>query len=356
MANEGQDNGGEGETFTKHDSLWLSDGNIILAAASSASSSDERSSMVFRVHKSVLSRQSQVFSDMFALPTQSTTSVDNDDIMDGLPLIRMHDSAEEIEALLKYLYDPIRDVAFTRFRHPDFPQKSQVLLQLADKYGLDGIKSNLIELFKSHWPKTSAEWAHTDAIRDTVKEKKYTVDTWPEELLPEPISAALIALQYNVKEVLPSIIYELYRCPPSADWDQQARERQSFKPEGRGARWKMANVKILHLRNIVAERGDSELTALWSYGCWVSITRSSGFNSRCFENLKCDPILAAKRHEALRCPVGDWLKMSERIKAAASSSAPGLCGTCENELLRYADSNDINSRWRNLVHTLNENM
>ncbi len=94
------------ERFEGHNSLWLADGNIVLAATSS---SDIHLSILFRVHKSILSRQSQFFSDMFAFPENSLYHTgDEHDILEGLPLVRMHgDSVEDIEALLKYLYDPM---------------------------------------------------------------------------------------------------------------------------------------------------------------------------------------------------------------------------------------------------------
>ncbi len=100
------DGGLRDERLERHNSLWLSDGNIILAPTSS---SDGRLSILFRVHKSVLSRQSQVFNDMFALPDNSSLNHvgDEKEILEGFPLVRMHDSAEDIEALLKYLYDPV---------------------------------------------------------------------------------------------------------------------------------------------------------------------------------------------------------------------------------------------------------
>lgn len=99
MATNTRIDGGD-DIRSKHSSLWLSDGNIVLAASPS---SDQQRTILFRIHKSILSRHSQVFSDMFALPA---APADNEDVLEGLPLIRMHDSGEDLEALLKYLYGP----------------------------------------------------------------------------------------------------------------------------------------------------------------------------------------------------------------------------------------------------------
>ena len=86
--------------FANHDSLYLPDGNVILLAPSSNSStttSIPRSFAVFRVHQSLLSRHSSVIKELLS---------DRDALEehDGVPSIHMSDSAEEIECLLKYIY------------------------------------------------------------------------------------------------------------------------------------------------------------------------------------------------------------------------------------------------------------
>jgi len=331
MAADEHANGG-GDRLERHKSLWLSDGNIVLVATSS---SDSHLSILFRVHKSVLSRQSQVFSDMFASPDNSSLNHvgDEKEILEGLPLVRMHDSAEDIEALLKYLYDPVRDVAFTQPRHPDFQQKSQVLLRLADKYGLDNVKDGLIEIFKSHWPKSIKEWRYAEMIRDTLIGQSYSVATWPEELLPEPITAALMAMQYNVKEMLPYIFYELHRCRATVDWDTQTKTGDKFKPDERGARWNMATAKILHIRNIVAEKGEQRLRNVMSDH--YADPEDWGINSLqiCIKGEVCRPILASKHNELLLSR--DWLKTPQRIGSSWYMSS-GICQRCQTRLASLA--------------------
>ncbi len=87
----------------RHDTLWFSDGNMILAT----------NTLLFRVHKGVLSFQSSVFRDMFALPT--TEDPDNDanevvgmapELYDGFPLVTLPEEGEDVEHLLKTIYDP----------------------------------------------------------------------------------------------------------------------------------------------------------------------------------------------------------------------------------------------------------
>ncbi|KLO13611.1 hypothetical protein SCHPADRAFT_940271 [Schizopora paradoxa] len=353
MAFNGQNNGGEGEAFMKHDSLWFWDGNIILAAASS---SDKRLSMRFRVHKSVLSRESQVFSDMFALPIQYVKPISNDDIMEGLPFIRMHDSAEDVEALLKYLYGLIRDVALTRPRHPDFAKKSRGILWIADKYGMDGVKAHFIARLRADWPKTLAEWDRMDAIKETVvKFGRVCVDTWPEELLPEPVSAAILAMEFGVEDILPSIFYEMLRCYSRVDWDTLGETKTVFNPDERGARWQLATAEILHLRNIIREEGDAKMKALLSNLRPNTTAHSRHKPLSCCFSLKSPPAI-----ETLLRPTStvddilqssrDWLRFLRQGVPQSRFKDLAMCNWCRS----YLDEQILSGRndfWRFLQET-----
>lgn len=90
------------ERTTEHSpSFWLSDGSIILSAVSRK---DTTRTMLFRVHQSVLARQSAVFHDMLSLAVAGVSDADK---YEGLPKVVMPDSAEDIECLLRIVYgDP----------------------------------------------------------------------------------------------------------------------------------------------------------------------------------------------------------------------------------------------------------
>ena len=77
---------------TKHDTLWFEDGNIVLVAGNVA----------FKVHRSILSRQSAVFEDLFGIPQPDLAEVET---MDGSPVVRLHDSALELTVFIEALYD-----------------------------------------------------------------------------------------------------------------------------------------------------------------------------------------------------------------------------------------------------------
>lgn len=70
--------------------IWLDDGNIILIAQETA----------FRVHRSVLSRNSDVFRDILTVPQPADA-----EMLDGLPVVRLSDSKRDVVHLLRALYD-----------------------------------------------------------------------------------------------------------------------------------------------------------------------------------------------------------------------------------------------------------
>lgn len=72
--------------------LWFEDGNVTLAT----------NSMLFRVHRGVLSLNSPVFADMFALPQPA----DSTESIDGAPVVYITgDDGEEMCNLLRAIYD-----------------------------------------------------------------------------------------------------------------------------------------------------------------------------------------------------------------------------------------------------------
>ncbi|EKM61521.1 uncharacterized protein PHACADRAFT_248191 [Phanerochaete carnosa HHB-10118-sp] len=79
----------------RHSQLWFDDGNIVLLA----------DNLAFKVHRSLLGRHSIVFKDLFEL-SQPSASVDEQ--MDGVPLVKLHDSPHELADLLDVIYNGTR--------------------------------------------------------------------------------------------------------------------------------------------------------------------------------------------------------------------------------------------------------
>lgn len=84
-----------------HDKLYFPDGDIILSAISVAESLS-KTSVLLRVHKFILSHHSAVFKDMFSLSEVPEINK----MYDGVPVVDMTDSAEDLVGLVTALYDP----------------------------------------------------------------------------------------------------------------------------------------------------------------------------------------------------------------------------------------------------------
>ncbi|KAL1659878.1 hypothetical protein GGF50DRAFT_64397 [Schizophyllum commune] len=81
----------EPEPVVRCEELWYDDGNLILQA--------ERTQ--FRVHRSILCKQSIVFKDMKEASCTSTGSI----TVEGCPVVELQDSAKEIRYMLQCIYD-----------------------------------------------------------------------------------------------------------------------------------------------------------------------------------------------------------------------------------------------------------
>lgn len=95
-------------TATRHPDLWFRDGNIVLATHT----------LLFRVHKSILSMHSSVFRDMFELAGIESCVVGDGgekdamgrttehEMYDGVPLVSLpSDEGVDVEELLLAVYD-----------------------------------------------------------------------------------------------------------------------------------------------------------------------------------------------------------------------------------------------------------
>ncbi|KAH8113883.1 hypothetical protein DFH11DRAFT_1743985 [Phellopilus nigrolimitatus] len=194
-----------------HVTLWLSDGNIILAAA--AKELPNRVIM-FRVHKSILALQSQIFADMFSLPSPDG-SQDADDNYDGIPVVSMPDSAEEIECMLNVLYNPAT-LHFEKF-FPNTPSQVEGILAMATKYEMREVRKRVVAHVEADWPHTLEEW---DRFESRIK---FLGDVNPEcdvdKAIPEPAAAIMLARRFAIPQILPAAFYFLSIVNAQHDWD-----------------------------------------------------------------------------------------------------------------------------------------
>lgn len=97
-------------------------------------------SKLFRVHKNILSIASSVFKDMLAVPQSPPESTKEDASV--LPVVDVHDSAEDLEVLLRMIYP----VAFPPITDLDALSNAFVIL---DKYHTEGPQDRLKPLLIS---------------------------------------------------------------------------------------------------------------------------------------------------------------------------------------------------------------
>lgn len=90
--------------YHKDETLWLPDGNIVLAAREDLSCTESTTNTrLFKCHKGVLSRHSVVFRDLFENACPCPTEQHDD-----TPLMTLWDSATDVKNLLTWLYDPTK--------------------------------------------------------------------------------------------------------------------------------------------------------------------------------------------------------------------------------------------------------
>jgi hypothetical protein len=80
--------------LSKCQELWFEDGNIVIQA----------DSVLFKVHRGILSAQSSVFADMFGMPAPQGGG-DCNEKYEGCPIVRLYDSPEEVTHFLRAVVD-----------------------------------------------------------------------------------------------------------------------------------------------------------------------------------------------------------------------------------------------------------
>lgn len=78
--------------ITRHPEFYFADGSVVVVVERTA----------FRVHQSVLSRYSDVFSGMWDVPQPSTV-----DVYDGCPMVVLMDSVADFTDVMRVLYDAL---------------------------------------------------------------------------------------------------------------------------------------------------------------------------------------------------------------------------------------------------------
>ncbi|CAE6425764.1 unnamed protein product [Rhizoctonia solani] len=175
-------------TGGKHERFWLEDGNVVLVAR-------PPSQTQFRVHQSVLARQSPVFKELFSYPSRARF-----ERIHGCPVVPLEDTEEDIAALLSAVYDGL---TLQRKTISDVETTSGQL-RLATKFQISNIRDKILSYLQEEYPLKLS-----DVDRKLGgKEKLY-----------DPISV----IQLDVAELLPYAWYRLARHSYALDGGDMSR-------------------------------------------------------------------------------------------------------------------------------------
>ncbi|KAG8728781.1 hypothetical protein FRC12_021501 [Ceratobasidium sp. 428] len=162
----------------------------------------------FRVHQSVLARQSRVFKEMFSYPSRARF-----ERIHGCPVVPLTDTEDDIAALLSALYDGLtlqRDTPFD-------VETTSGQLRLSTKYEITNIRRKIIAHLRNEYPLTLAD---LDRKEGAVSES--TTRDCGSDHLYDPIAVIQLADQgCDIPEVLPYAWYRLARHSFSGDGDMR---------------------------------------------------------------------------------------------------------------------------------------
>ncbi|EIN12935.1 hypothetical protein PUNSTDRAFT_111294 [Punctularia strigosozonata HHB-11173 SS5] len=175
---------------------WFEDGNIVLLTDL------DPEPVAFKVHRGVLARHSDIFSDMMALP-QPELSVFSDTV-DDCTVVHMQDIPSELSILIKALYDGIE---FGDGNLNDFLVIAAIL-RLSTKYFVGNLRTKAVRFL-------SSSWAHTLEGHDAFVERATSAPSVEGMSFPyvHPLHVLNLARETNVRILVPSALYFLSLYP-----------------------------------------------------------------------------------------------------------------------------------------------
>ncbi|KAH8101938.1 hypothetical protein BXZ70DRAFT_1063939 [Cristinia sonorae] len=176
--------------------IWFEDGNVILVAENTA----------FRAHKSILSRNSKVFNEMFASPQSA-----DGETFDGCPVVQMTDTKQEISFLLSVLcYVPDNNGVISFPESLPFAAVTS-MLQLGSKYAVEPVRQDAIRRLKAVFA----------ADLDTFEDRSYCITTdqdmdldFVKVELRDAIAVVDLAQSFDLPMLLPLALYLCAQLDP----------------------------------------------------------------------------------------------------------------------------------------------
>ncbi|KAF7362182.1 hypothetical protein MVEN_00564300 [Mycena venus] len=167
--------------LVRAEGLWFADGGLVIQAETT----------LFRVYRELLALHAVVFRDMLTIPTP-----DDAEVMEGCPLVRLPDNAEDTAYFLKALLYP---QFFEPFPAPTTYPIVAGVLRMSHKYDVEALRKRALAHLSALFPTTLDGW-------DDVSLDPTFCDT-----LPSYLVVVILARQVDALWILPHAFYCLSR-------------------------------------------------------------------------------------------------------------------------------------------------
>ncbi|KAG6914731.1 hypothetical protein DXG01_015698 [Tephrocybe rancida] len=157
--------------------FWFSDGSIILIVQNVA----------FRVHKSILSKHSEVFSDLFKVPQPRNDA----ETMDGVAVVNLSDDLKDFKDVLGALYEPLLSRGAELHTIIQFVSG---ILKVSTKYNIYILRQKCISILRGIFPTSLNDC-------DMLLSSGYSYNA------SAIVQAIPLARETNIPEILPWAFY-----------------------------------------------------------------------------------------------------------------------------------------------------
>ncbi|KAI0692542.1 hypothetical protein BC835DRAFT_1416469 [Cytidiella melzeri] len=180
-------------SWERHPDYYFDDGNLVILAEN----------CLFRVHRTVLSLHSDVFRDLLAV-----LQPEEDEKMDGCPLLRIEDSV----SLMELMFDTVYKGATSKFVNSCAGLTSihlHLMLKVGNKYNIHHLRDEAIRRLKCMFPSVSlGQWNPLYQCREFANVVVY--DDLRNELARV---INMIRTHNQAAHVLPLVFYEYCQLP-----------------------------------------------------------------------------------------------------------------------------------------------
>ncbi|KAI0086521.1 hypothetical protein BDY19DRAFT_995812 [Irpex rosettiformis] len=198
--------------------IWMSDGNIIIAALDEAK--NERH--LFKCYRGLLAHRLPVLKEMFDADPSGAIIASASEHHAGIPLVRLYDEPKHVRRLLQVLYNP-SELPYKWWRRETMNDLVG-LMRLSKKYDAEDLYKHCTTVFENAWPRSLKEWDQRNKDMTRIwKEEEYRGrdnQVWSNQMirfaLPDPGAAVALADEHDLHASCATAFYalnQIYRTP-----------------------------------------------------------------------------------------------------------------------------------------------